>query len=265
MNKMILHALAFEVTRNCNIRCAHCMRGEAQNINMKRSVIDDFFDKEKNNFVFSKIYDIIFTGGEPTLNPNLIIYAINKIIVNEIPVKHISMVTNGQIFVPKLVEAFNKFNVYRNLKLREELVTGDEYERGEIAYKMYKDYNAQISFSTDRFHQPILDETRELYKAKAIGLDIDDKELDEDKMLKIGRSTIGVELEPKEITYNSFKGPGYFDDFIEIFSHVYITAKGDINYGGDGSYDMIDSNAKGKIKSLSLFNSIGEHGIIKKN
>ena len=67
MNYM-LDSLIFEVTRKCNLRCGHCMRGLAQNIDMNYKVVETFFTK--NNIKF--IGNLSFSGGEPTLNSDLI-------------------------------------------------------------------------------------------------------------------------------------------------------------------------------------------------
>lgn len=43
--KIYYYQLQFELTRRCNQECAHCCRGEAQNIDIKKEIIDDFFEK----------------------------------------------------------------------------------------------------------------------------------------------------------------------------------------------------------------------------
>lgn len=261
MKRLILYNVSFEVTRRCNMRCSHCMRGEAQNIDMTKDMIDAFFDTKNKDYVLEKIHHILFTGGEPTKNADLIIYTINKIIDEDLPVCHIGMVTNGLLFIPELMDAFNKFNYYRNLKLKAELYRDyiDEQERAEIAYNLNKDYHVSVSFSTDRFHPPISNEIKELYRLQAVGLDINEKELDEGKILKTGRSTAGIELVNKGCAYCSSKG--ITDDYKEILDCVHITSKGGIHLGGDGSYDYIDSNIIGKVGDVSLFDAIDEYGV----
>lgn len=37
--KLILNELAIEVTRKCNMKCAHCLRGEAQKRNIHKAYI----------------------------------------------------------------------------------------------------------------------------------------------------------------------------------------------------------------------------------
>ena len=76
-------SLLLEITRRCNNKCPHCLRGAQQQKDMSEAVI---------NLVTSRFTpdEIFFTGGEPTLAPDLIRYATMTSRAIEI-----SMVTNG--------------------------------------------------------------------------------------------------------------------------------------------------------------------------
>ena len=63
---------------------------------------------ERNDIEY--INHICFSGGEPTLNPEIITYTIEKIINEKKAVGSVSTVTNGQIFSKEIVDAFNHFN-----------------------------------------------------------------------------------------------------------------------------------------------------------
>ena len=69
--KLSFANLAIEVTRKCNMHCAHCMRGDAQNADISEGKLSKFLSQV--NFIGS----LTITGGEPTLNVN----------ANAIPVK----------------------------------------------------------------------------------------------------------------------------------------------------------------------------------
>ena len=60
--KLYISDLVLEVTRRCNMSCAHCCRGDAQNCDITHKVIDDAFAN------LSGIGSLVFTGGEPSLN-----------------------------------------------------------------------------------------------------------------------------------------------------------------------------------------------------
>ena len=142
------------------------MRGKAQNIDMTKDIVDAFFNSESKGYITTSIQDICFSGGEPTLNPEIIIYTINKIIKENISVIGVSMVTNGQIFVPEIVEAFNMFNEYRNDRVLSDIER--EFANYENMQKILKkrntDNHAVIMFSIDRFHKSIKEEIKGFYK-----------------------------------------------------------------------------------------------------
>ena len=54
--------LAIEVTRKCNIKCAHCLRGDSQNKDIDLKYIDILLDQ------VNYIGHFCPTGGEPSLN-----------------------------------------------------------------------------------------------------------------------------------------------------------------------------------------------------
>lgn len=60
--KLLIGTLFLEVTRRCNMQCAHCLRGCSQCLDIPLKCIDRLFDKVEH------IYSVTFTGGEPTLN-----------------------------------------------------------------------------------------------------------------------------------------------------------------------------------------------------
>lgn len=40
MNDVIFDEIAIELTRRCNLKCAHCFKGEAQDVDMPNEIID---------------------------------------------------------------------------------------------------------------------------------------------------------------------------------------------------------------------------------
>lgn len=64
--------LMLEVTRRCNMCCTHCLRGEAENLDMSKETIDHVLEQ------VDSISTVSFTGGEPTLNLPIIEYFFDK-------------------------------------------------------------------------------------------------------------------------------------------------------------------------------------------
>ena len=67
-----VETLVFEVTRECNMKCAHCIRGDAQSLKLK----EDYVDKVLSEV--DSIGTLIFSGGEPSLNIPMIEYIFQK-------------------------------------------------------------------------------------------------------------------------------------------------------------------------------------------
>ncbi len=79
-----------EVTRRCNMSCAHCLRGDAQDTDLNLDRLDHFLDS------VNAIDTITFTGGEPTLNVPAIAAILQKCKAKNIPVREFYLVTNGK-------------------------------------------------------------------------------------------------------------------------------------------------------------------------
>ena len=63
MAKLSIDNLIIEITRRCNMACAHCLRGDAQNIDIDPSYMLKLL--RDNNIDYISM--VTFTGGEPTL------------------------------------------------------------------------------------------------------------------------------------------------------------------------------------------------------
>ena len=66
--KLSYSNLQIELTRRCNQECAHCCRGDAQDLDLTEEIVDAFFEKNE----FHSFGRLLFSGGEPTLNGKLL-------------------------------------------------------------------------------------------------------------------------------------------------------------------------------------------------
>lgn len=92
MSKIIVDTLSFTITQNCNLKCAHCFRGERQNFNVSDETINNTFSN------ISEIKTFCLTGGEIFLS-NDTVDKIKKVIEqvrsNNIKINKIMIFTNG--------------------------------------------------------------------------------------------------------------------------------------------------------------------------
>lgn len=88
---MRVESLVLEVTRRCNMCCEHCLRGDAQELNMTREIVDRVLDN------IDEINQVTFTGGEPTLNLPIIEYFFERAEkLGKMP-KSFYVATNGKL------------------------------------------------------------------------------------------------------------------------------------------------------------------------
>lgn len=244
--KFILHQLALETTRKCNMKCDHCMRGLSQDIELSPEMVDSILENKE----IERIDRICFSGGEPTLNPNIIIYTINKIIKDYINVGKLIMLTNGLICNRELIDAFNRFNEYRNKRNIEEIMSHkfDENCINQLI-KNHTDNHVRITFSTDQFHQALDPNIENEYLKYSKGLNITKTQSFEEKdIYKTGFATIGKDFNYKlETLRYSEENGSYF-----ILDHIYLTATGYLTSEGMGQYTDMDKINMGSVYETSI-------------
>lgn len=139
MKKYKFVSLFIELTRRCNQACAHCGKGEAQNLSMSKAIIDK---------LFSDIADckrIVIGSGEATLEMDLIEYLINKIIDSSWTTSYLEITTNGTIRDRNFVDLFEMFcqsKPGRNALIRlsiDQFHNADDYNDAATFYKTIVD------------------------------------------------------------------------------------------------------------------------------
>lgn len=98
--------LIIETTRRCKLKCRHCLRGDAQDLD-----IDVLFLKELFANV-SEIDTITFTGGEPAMNCYAMRMALSYAIQYGVRVRNIYVATNGQDVSRDFLTAIREWHEY---------------------------------------------------------------------------------------------------------------------------------------------------------
>ena len=143
MMKLDLMNLAIEVTRKCNMSCAHCLRGDAQNVDINIDLLEPFLENVES------ITCITFTGGEPTLNVEAIERTLQICKKKNVPVMSFYIVTNGKNVSDRFIHAMLDWTLY----CTEHNPYCTEYECGVVV-------------SQDMFHDPI--DENNIRKLKAL-------------------------------------------------------------------------------------------------
>lgn len=118
-----------EVTNKCNLNCPHCFyyetgeKGEDYNnfLNLKA------MNKLLNDLGIRYIRTLNFTGGEPLLNTEGIIYSLHQILKSNCVVLGIDIPTNGTILDEKFAYELNEFskNMYDLIENNENKIIAD--------------------------------------------------------------------------------------------------------------------------------------------
>ena len=103
-----VEGISFELTRRCNLHCKWCSKGDAQNLDMNKNIIDKALDEISDFYIDT----IRITGGEPSLVPEAIEYLIDGIIKRKIKVYDIHMMTNATIQSQKIKDSIIKYLKY---------------------------------------------------------------------------------------------------------------------------------------------------------
>lgn len=115
-NPRNISRITLHISNDCNLRCQYCYAGGG-NYNQDRGLMsintsDKFVDFCANNF--DSIGNIVFFGGEPLLNPEIIDFICRKFheykktgIINYLP--QFGMITNGTIINKNILSILNEY------------------------------------------------------------------------------------------------------------------------------------------------------------
>ena len=221
MIKVEPRVLTFEVTRRCNLKCKHCMRGSSQNLDLDLSLVDKVLP------YLQYIYFISFTGGEPTLNVDAIEYILDKIAISGLDMYSFDIVSNGydRDKLESLIILLKSFSAY------------------------FKEHNnSRLAISSDSFHK----------KIKLPSVDVPFKIMYKqnlEEILNLGRARNldcdKVEAYPYKPRVVYFGQDEDGVDYIQLHSSIVISCDGSVRFTVDYEYDS-DFGIIGNLNNDSL-------------
>lgn len=194
---MHIDQLIIEITRKCNLSCPHCLRGDAQRIDIDINLFKQFI---RLNDIDS-IGTLTLTGGEPLLNPNAINRIAHVCYELKIDIFGFFMATNGTVFPYSVMESLSMFKE----------MTDDE--------DMFT-----LAVSKDEFHDATIHPAWSLIKHQ-------DKPSSWQWLIAEGR---GKDMNPKGRKPVDEKWEWRDGDIVE--GEVYVNAKGQVCKNCDYSY-----------------------------
>lgn len=103
-----MHRLGIEITRRCNKKCIHCGKGDVQNVDISKEIIDKVIDEVSGIYIDS----LRITGGESMLVPEIVEYIFNKIIEKKVYINRVNILTNGTIKSPLVIKSIKRLLLY---------------------------------------------------------------------------------------------------------------------------------------------------------
>lgn len=217
LKKINIYSLSIEITRQCNMCCIHCMRGDAENVNLDPNILNSFLKQVKD------ITTLTITGGEPSLVPEIMIKLLREFQKYKVDVGNIYIVTNGKKITNKFITACIEWYLY-----------------------CYDNEISAVCTSKDMFHEPVWPDN--IKKLEALSFfNNRDKNTDFTKthVLNIGRAKT---LHLPNVTKND---KPYFEEIecetidehtIEVCSgNITVTTNGDILSQCDYAYNETDA------------------------
>lgn len=112
---------------DCNLDCAHCLRGEKCSNYITNQVIETTLDQA------TIIGGLTILGGEPTLAVDRIEKIISYIVEKHIALSNLSLTINGTIYSEELIRLLDYISEYIGVKNGVKLaISFDKYHKAEI-------------------------------------------------------------------------------------------------------------------------------------
>ena len=214
--------LILEVTRRCNMNCAHCLRGNAKAVDMSPEVL-----KATMGHIDS-ICDITFTGGEPSLNLPIIAKTLEICKSRHMNVSSVFIATNGLANVDCLLKICDKWHEYMTCPEigNDKLISPYEYPHLFQHNEDDEGFGMQLALSSDRFHAPIPASHVLKLKSRTYFSTVKMFEDNDRHVLSRGRGIVIPDAIDRPIQEDL-----YFDEYDENVTSIeelYVTATGDI-------------------------------------
>ena len=134
MKRLNIRTLLLELTRECNLNCAHCFRGESELTYMNPDLLNKVF---KNT---ARINTLLLTGGEPFLAINQLRRLREIVMTDRTNISDITIVTNGTILTDEIIEILKDLSTRANLEIK---VSNDIFHELELEKNNLKEKKAE--------------------------------------------------------------------------------------------------------------------------
>lgn len=231
--EIYLNEFCIEITRKCNMKCEHCLRGNAQNVNIKNEYITNVLKD------VTSIGSLTITGGEPSLNVPAIQFILDELKRLNILVDNFYIVTNGRktSYSEKFLHTLLELYYYQQLGI--------------------DDIGSMVQISKDNYHTHKEEQKESIKRLSAFSFfSVRETNYTYDRIIAEGRGyEIGGE---RELTYNKEISYEIDENNITIEDMIYLNAKGQICNNCDYSYETQEEQHLFDINNISFYEGIME-------
>ena len=223
---MRVESLILELTRQCNMKCGHCLRGDAQNLNMDvREVVTALRDND-----IEEVGCLTLTGGEVSLFPAMIELVREAIAYLKFDVDYFYVVTNAKKYSEKFATALDHLAWHTN----------EDWNVLSVSKSKYHGYEGQDDTVGRRYE--------ERFEEQDVRVSIEYRaDLSDGQLLNMGRAK-------ENQLRGGMKEPEMWDMKIkgDQIEELYVAANGDIIPSCDLSYEEADRVKLGNILTTKL-------------
>lgn len=231
--KLEINELMIEVTRRCNMRCSHCLRGEARKEDLNIGLFDEFLD------AVASIGCLVFGGGEPSLVPNVMIDILKLVKAKSIPVYRFYIVTNGKKVSKSFINAIMQWYEY---------IDEDDY---------YDEMPPMLTLSQDKFHEQIPEKNKK--KLRIFSFFSEDEhrtDFDRIPVQNLGRAKNLTNQKKRDPRCSLDIHAERYDNKISISDIISFTVDGYVVPDCDYEYEEVENIAIANIKERSWFDTL---------
>lgn len=134
MKRITFNEVELQLTRRCQCKCKHCFRGEAEQKDITPDVIDAFLSQTE------MIGLLHITGGEPTLNLDMMQYFLDQLYKNGVLLMKMTIETNGYEMSERFVDLIKQYS--EMIKICHSM----DLKKPEIQHLI------SVSISNDKYH-----------------------------------------------------------------------------------------------------------------
>lgn len=258
--KMSCFDLILEITRRCNMKCCHCMRGDADDLDMSDRLIKNIFNG------MSSVTVLTFSGGEPSIAADRMRAALEAAKWNKTFIQEVYVVTNGKEISRDFIQVCRDWNDYCLECSLPANIEDDAYAGGEDALRILKSARGSeserigcfVSLSMDTYHEDI--PVSNILKLAALPhVDLDHYRENAEGynwVICDGRAAFNGIGDPEDAEKRWDRGPGARD--LDLDRHhpdgiytdkIYVNAEGSILKNCDYSYETQENYVLGHIEN----------------